>query len=113
MARLYADENFDHPVVVALRHLGHDVLTAQEAGQANQRTPDPDVLAFAVRASRAVVTFNRHHFIHLHFLMPSHEGIIVCSRDPDMQGLAARIDRQIRATPSLQNLLIRINRTNP
>src|SRR5713101_5262356 len=33
MARLYADEDVDYPAVVQLRSLGHDVLTAQEAGQ--------------------------------------------------------------------------------
>jgi hypothetical protein len=27
MARLYADENFDYPVVEYLRQFGHDVLT--------------------------------------------------------------------------------------
>ena len=32
MARLYANENFPLPVVEELRHLGHDVLTMQEAG---------------------------------------------------------------------------------
>lgn len=35
MALLYADENFSYPVVKHLRLLGHDVLTAQEAGQAH------------------------------------------------------------------------------
>lgn len=45
IARLYADENFDEPVVEELRRLGYDVLTAQEAGQRKQ--PDPAVLAFA------------------------------------------------------------------
>jgi Domain of unknown function (DUF5615) len=38
MASLYADEDFPLPVVVDLRNLGHDVLTAHEAGQANQDT---------------------------------------------------------------------------
>jgi len=47
MARLYADENFPLPVVECLRLLGHDVLTAFEAGQAEQGIPDPLVLAFA------------------------------------------------------------------
>jgi hypothetical protein len=47
MALLYADENFDHPLVVRLESLGHDVVTAQHAGQANQSIPDPQVLAFA------------------------------------------------------------------
>jgi hypothetical protein len=36
VAALYADENFPLEVVEALRRLGHDVLTALEAGQANQ-----------------------------------------------------------------------------
>ena len=33
MARLYADENFALPVVLALRRLGHDVLTTHDAGK--------------------------------------------------------------------------------
>ena len=33
MARLYADEDFSYPTVEGLRRLGHDVLTAQEAGE--------------------------------------------------------------------------------
>ena len=47
MARFYADEQYPYPVVECLRLLGHDVLTVQEAGNGNQRIPDPDVLAFA------------------------------------------------------------------
>jgi Domain of unknown function (DUF5615) len=35
MAELYADEDFPFPVVERLRQLGHDVLTALEAGKAN------------------------------------------------------------------------------
>jgi hypothetical protein len=37
MAAFYADENFRYPVVAALRLLGHDVLTCQEAGRADHR----------------------------------------------------------------------------
>ena len=48
MARLYADEQFPRIVVNLLRALGHDILTVQEAGKANQRIPDEDVLAFAI-----------------------------------------------------------------
>jgi uncharacterized protein DUF5615 len=47
LARLYADENFPLPAVEALRRLGHDVLTAAEAGQAGQGIADDAVLAFA------------------------------------------------------------------
>jgi len=35
MAQLYGDEDFSFPVTQELRRLGHDVLTVQEAGQAN------------------------------------------------------------------------------
>ena len=31
MARPYADEDFDYPIVEELRRLGHDVLTVREA----------------------------------------------------------------------------------
>ncbi len=44
MAAFYADESFPLAAVDALRRLGHDVLTAFEAGQANQRIPDEAVL---------------------------------------------------------------------
>ena len=71
MARLYADENFPLPVVGFLRTFGHDVLTAKEAGKANQRIPDEDVLAFAFSNERAILTRNRRHFIRLHQLNPT------------------------------------------
>lgn len=109
-ARLYADENFPFQVVVALRRLGHDVLTALEAGQANQSIEDVDVLAFAIAAGRALVTINRRDFIQLHRQQPSHHGIIVCTEDPDTDGQARRIHEAIDALPSLDGLLIRINR---
>ncbi len=48
MARFYANENFPQPVVVELRRLGHDVLTVQETGRADQAWPDKQVLAFAL-----------------------------------------------------------------
>jgi len=56
MAMLYADENFSQPVVDALRALGHDVLTALDVGQANQKIPDAQVLAHATALDRAVLT---------------------------------------------------------
>jgi len=110
MARLYADEDFDRNAVDELRRLGHDVLTIQEAGQANQRTPDEQVLAFASSASRAVVTFNRRHFIALHNDGRQHSGIVVCTRDPDAVALAQRIDTEVSQTGSLERQLLRITR---
>ena len=112
MARLYVDENFSYPAVEQLREAGHDVLTAQEAGQAGQGKTDEQVLAFALASKRAVITFNRRHFVRLHARAPSHFGILVCSRDPNVIALADRIDRAISVPASLQNRLIRVNRPN-
>lgn len=110
MARLYADEDFDYPIVVELRRLGHDVLTVQEAGQANQASPDHAVLASACAQGRAVLTFNRRDFIHLHRATPAHAGIVVCTWDPDPVGLAARIHAALVACPVLDNQLLRVYR---
>ena len=57
MARLHADENFDYRVVQELRLLGHDVLTANEAGRARQQISDAQVLAFAISQKRAVIHY--------------------------------------------------------
>lgn len=70
VARFYTDENFPLPVVEFLRAMGHDVLTAREAGNANLRIPDEEVLAFAASSNRAVLTRNRRDFMQLHFLQP-------------------------------------------
>lgn len=110
MARLYADEDFDHPVVHELRQLGHDVLTVQEAGRANQGIPDVDVLSDATALGRAALTFNRRDFIRLHLRSAAHAGIVVCSRDPDVSALARRIDRAISTILDPSGQLIRVNR---
>ncbi len=110
MASLYADENFSYPAVQELRRIGHDVLTAQDAGQANQGIDDPDVLAFAVAQGRAVLTFNRRHFIRLHRQVQPHAGVIVCTRDDDVFALATRIHQAIVSSPNLNNQLLRITR---
>ncbi|MEP0915880.1 DUF5615 family PIN-like protein [Leptolyngbya sp. DQ-M1] len=110
MARLYADEQFPYPVVEFLRSLGHDVLTAQEAGKANQGIPDPEVLAFATIDDRALLTQNRKDFIQLHRNNSVHIGIIVCTNDRDWQALANRIDTAISEAVCLQGKLIRIVR---
>ena len=110
MALLYADEGFPKVVTGLLRQLDHDVLTVQEAGQANQRIPDNEVLAFATIRERAVLTVNRDDFIRLHRLSPKHAGIIVCTENLDRQQLATQIHRAIAAEVSLFGKLIRINR---
>jgi uncharacterized protein with PIN domain len=108
VARFYVDEDFSGQVVIALRLLGHDVLTAHEAGQADRQTPDEAVLAFAHSHGRAVLTFNRWDFIRFHNQGTEHSGIVACTRDPSAGGLALRIDGATKG--ELKGQLIRINR---
>jgi len=110
MIKLYADENFRQPAVEELRKLGYDVLTAYEAGQANQDIPDEEVLAFATQQKRVVITYNRQHFIKLHNKLKEHAGIIVCTENHNDQQLAQRVHTQLMAHISLDNKLIRVNR---
>lgn len=111
MARLYSNENFHRLVVEALREMGHDVLTSLEAGRANQRIPDDEVLDFAAREGRTVLTFNRLHFMRLHrSTSGKHTGIIVCKLDHDTSALAQRIDDVIRSAGDLAGQLLRVNR---
>ena len=86
---LYADENFPQPVVEELRHLGHDLVTAQ--GDGRSATPDPDVLARAHSLGRAVLTHNRRHFERLHKHGAQHSGILSATRDDDVTALTGRI----------------------
>ena len=110
MAAFYADENFPLQVVDALRKLGHDGLTAFEAGQANQRIPDHSVLEFAAHSGPTVLTLNRWEFIGLHARFPRHAGIVVCTEDHDVDRLATAIDVAVRSATTLASALIRVNR---
>jgi hypothetical protein len=110
MAKLYSNENFPLPVVEELRQLGHDILTIQQTGKAEQALSDEAVLSFAIEKKRALLTLNRKHFIRLHKEQPDHAGIIVCSFDPDFVGQARRIHSWIEAQTQLSGQLIRVNR---
>jgi hypothetical protein len=110
MARLYADEQFPLAVVRALRGHSHDVVTSLEAGHANRGVPDDEVLAFATREARAVLTLNRRDFFRLHARSPAHAGIIACTLDIDALGQAERIDAAIRDRGSLMGELVRVNK---
>jgi predicted nuclease of predicted toxin-antitoxin system len=110
MARLYADEQFPRVVSELLRTMGHDVLTVQEAGNANQKISDDEVLQFATVESRAVVTLNRQDFIRLHRINPNHAGIIVSTNDSDRTRMAERINDAIAQPKSLRGELIRVVR---
>ncbi|MBL9180392.1 MAG: DUF5615 family PIN-like protein [Verrucomicrobiaceae bacterium] len=100
-------------MVEALRKKGHDVLTTRDAGKANDGVPDEEVLRFAIESRRADLTHNRQDFIRLHRQRPDHEGIIVCTDNPDFSALAEKIHTQLQGTESLKGLLVRVNRLLP
>ena len=111
MAQLYADEDFFWPAVVELRLLGHDVLTAFEAGMANQKIADVDQLKFAAGQGRAILTRNVRHFRRLHRQGHAHAGVIACSTDHDYVGQAQRIHAALQALPDLAQQWIRVYRS--
>jgi len=96
--------------VEELRRLGHDVLTLQETGRGEQAMPDEEVLEFARKEVRVLLTFNRKHFIRLHLQNPDHAGIIVCTFDKDFGELGRRIDVELEKTTDFAGQLIRVNR---
>jgi len=111
MARFYSNENFPLRAVQSLRALGHDVLTSLEAGRANQKIPDAEVLRFAMEEGRAVLTLNRLDFFRLHRDVDGrHAGIIACTQNRDSAALAQRIHEGVEADPDLNGKLIRIVR---
>ncbi len=112
MASLYSNENVPRRVVEELRLLGHDVLTSFEAGRANQKIPDDQVLAFATEQRRAVLTLNRLDFIRLRRdTQGAHAGIIVCTRDDaDPAAFARRIHAAVADAGDPVGQLIRVVR---
>ena len=112
MAHLYADEDFPFPVVERLRLLGHDILTAHEAGRANQAISDADQLAFATGLGRAALTRNRKHYNRLHRRFPNHAGIVSITEDRDLDGQSSRIDQALSGQASLAGQHVRVNRPN-
>jgi len=105
MTFFYSNENFPLPVVDELRKLGHDVLTIQEAGKANQAMLDDNVLTFAFLQDRFLLTLNRKLFIKLHKNKASHSGILACTYDPNFKALAKRIHESVKAEANLTGKL--------
>lgn len=110
MARLYSNENVARGLVQALRDLGHDVLTSFEAGNANLRIPDPEVLAFAHGLQRTVLTGNRDDFHRLHRGPEPHSGIVTFTDDIDFEGLAKRIDDALNDPRAVGRFCARVTR---
>jgi hypothetical protein len=107
----YADENFPLDVVIELRNLGHDCLTAFEDERDNQRISDERVLERAAELKRAVLTINRIDFKRLHQTNPEHAGIVICTFDADFIGQANRIDAACKHLSEIKGNLVRIYRS--
>lgn len=110
MASFYTNENFPVKIAEYLREMGHDVLTSFEAGNANQRIPDDEVLNFASRSGRILLTINRRDFIELHENSPAHTGMIVCTQNIDLREQAEQIHNVVQEAGDMTGKLIRINR---
>jgi hypothetical protein len=110
MRLFYADENFPLAVVIELRRLGNDVLTAFEDGRANRGIEDAEVLRRAVKLNRAVLTINRIDFKKLHQSNSNHSGIVICTFDGDFVGQARRIHDTCGELPEIKKELVRIYR---
>lgn len=108
MAKFYSNENFPIPAVLALRALGHDVVTIQERGRANESTSDPDVLRAATSEGRVVLTLNRKDFYRLHEQGRAHAGIVVCVADLDFSRLAQGIHDLIQAEGEMEGKIARV-----
>jgi hypothetical protein len=108
MARLLADENFDHRIVRALRPLGHEISTAPSA-LAEPGLSDLEVVRAATQDGRAVLTHDRLHFVRLHRSGEEHGGIVVVSPDPDTQSVAQRIHEAVTEAGELRGRLLRVN----
>jgi predicted nuclease of predicted toxin-antitoxin system len=111
--QFYSNENFPIAMVNLLRAEGYDVLTSYEAGQANQRIPDDQVLRYATTTHRILMTENRQDFIDLHYTTPDHPGIIIFKSDRDYTGkIKALINFLMTDHQPLDNRLLRIKKQN-
>lgn len=80
MLRYFFDEHVKEPIADQLKRRGIDVLTAKDAGRANQEIPDDEQLAFAVSQGRVLVTADRD-FTTLAYTCTPHEGVILLQRE--------------------------------
>jgi predicted nuclease of predicted toxin-antitoxin system len=112
MIKFYSNENLPMDMVKELRQHGYDILTSQEAGQANQGISDEDVLTFATQNQRVVITLNREDFIALHRSGISHLGIIICKTDRDYKGQIETLHAYLQQTEDMKNRLIRVKKQN-
>jgi len=104
----YADENLSYKLIRELKELGYDVLRAYEAGNANQKIPDDQVLATATNLSRSVFTYNRQDFLKLHLSGITHAGIIALKEDSNPFRICKFLHDHLITETNLKNRFFRI-----
>lgn len=113
MLKFYSNENFPMEMVKLLRYFGYNVLTSYEAGKANQKIPDDEVLLYATNGGRVLITENRQDFIDLHSVTLNHGGIIICKADRDYSGKVQLLhDFFTQNTQPMENRLLRVMKQN-
>lgn len=80
MLRYFFDEHVKEAIADQLTLRGIDVLTAKDAGRANQEIPDEEQLAFATTQGRVLVTADRDFTVLASTCRP-HEGVILLQRE--------------------------------
>ena len=86
-------------------------MTSLEAGNANRSVSDEEVLRFAARETRILLTQNRLHFLKLHRSETiSHAGIVVCTYDPNFKRLALRIHELVSLEAAMAGKALRVYR---
>lgn len=102
--RLLFDEHYSPDIAKQLRKRGHDVVAALDTPELKNQE-DPELLRWAIRQRRAVVSENANDFVELHKLYLTHReahyGIVLTNAHRFPRSRAG-IGRLVRA---LDNLL--------
>ena len=103
---LFTDDHIEPRLARALSRRGFDVLSCQDAGQANQRISDEEQLAFATSQGRAILTFNFVDFIALDIRWKQagrrHAGSMVSPEIRSLTELIRRVEHHILTVPPEQ-----------
>ena len=104
--RLYTDEMIHPGLAAALRRLGYDVVSCDEAARGNQAISDDEQLAYAPQQGRAILTFNTCDFPLLDATWKAagrtHAGILMATQMEGFGELLRRVraSRQLPARPA-------------
>ena len=91
MTRLFADENIPPRIVQGLQDYGVDIITTTDAQLDNRNTSDPEILTYATRVGRAVITFDRGDYKKLHQQSDAHAGIILLKQNMPLPMLIEKV----------------------